>query len=79
MRQFKLLTWGVSGLNNKVFGLDDIVSEGHFSPGHADELVSQGFLTEIKPKVEEPLKSTAPLEDDPKGEENKNPKSSKKK
>ena len=46
-RKFKVIALSVGGKNNKVFNSKDIVDESNFASS-VDELVSKGFLEEIK-------------------------------
>lgn len=48
MRKFKVITSSVGGLNNKIYEGGETVQEDNFPQGNADELVSQGYLFEIK-------------------------------
>jgi hypothetical protein len=47
MKQFKVISLYVGGVNGKVFTSGDIVKEKHFPPGNAELLVKQGFLEEL--------------------------------
>lgn len=55
MAKYKVIALSVGGLGNKVFKLNDEVSDSNFPKGHAEELVKKGFLKMIEePKMEVP-------------------------
>lgn len=69
MAKYKVIALSVGGLGNKVFKLNDEVSENNFPKGHAEELVKKGFLAKAEepkapkiepPKVEDPKSDKKP-------------------
>jgi hypothetical protein len=67
MPNYKVIALSVGGLGNKVFKLGDEVKDTNFPRGHADELVTKGFLAKIEdPK--EAKKPEAPKVETPKGD-----------
>jgi len=61
---YKVIVLGVQGINNKVYGPGEIVTEKHFPEGNAEKLVKDGKLEEVKlqeePKLEEVKKNPVP-------------------
>ena len=48
MREFKVIALSVSGLKGKIFESGETVTEESFPRGACDDLVTGGFLKEIK-------------------------------
>lgn len=50
MKKYKVIALSVGAMSNKIFRSGDIVSENAFPPGHAEELVKDGFLEPVTEK-----------------------------
>ena len=47
MKHYKVIALSVAGLGNKIFSAGDSVTEDHFIPGRADNLVTEGLLEQV--------------------------------
>ena len=57
MTNYKVIVSALSGRGNKIYKDGDIVKDSDFVEGRALELVSGGFLEEIKEKVQDKPKT----------------------
>lgn len=53
MSVFEVIVLGVQGINNKVYGPGERVTEAHFPEGNAQKLEKEGKLKRISSKKEE--------------------------
>lgn len=57
MSTYKVKVLGVQGLNNKVFGPNEIVTEAHFPAGNAKILEKEGKLELVKKEDSKKIES----------------------
>jgi hypothetical protein len=55
MAQYKVTVLGVQGINNKIYGPNEIVTDKHFPEGNAEKLAKEGKLVRFdEPKDDKP-------------------------
>ena len=64
MKSYEVVCIAVSGLNKKVFGAGDIVTEDQFPAGHAEKYLKSGHLAAHGAVESAPVK-TAQIDDKP--------------